>query len=211
MDNVLAGMTKDIKQIIVNAHQKYPKHNTRIKNPEVHQNTDNPHNYHNTTSQPEATAHNYETRNPESRITVQAVRKRTARQHDTEGVSNFHLGEDGQIIRTHLGHPRSNYCFITSHTRVGCKYRKEDLSNSINCAVHPDKGLLPYKNYRGSPHTVTQIIPVERTINGLTNEVIAKICKLLPFKDRCKFGATNRRFRFVLTMPEFWRKYFADK
>ena len=50
VDNFLAGMAKDIKQIIVNAHQKHPESNTRIRNPEVHQDIDNPPNHHASTS-----------------------------------------------------------------------------------------------------------------------------------------------------------------
>ena len=36
VDNFLAGMAKDIKRIIVNAHQRDPEANTRVQNPEVH-------------------------------------------------------------------------------------------------------------------------------------------------------------------------------
>ena len=52
VDNFLAGMTQDIKQIIVNAHQKHPKNSTRVENPEIRQNMDD----HTTEPQLEITA-----------------------------------------------------------------------------------------------------------------------------------------------------------
>ena len=70
------------------------------------------------------------------------------RQHDAKGVSNFHLDRDDQIVRTNSGHPRCNYCFIASHPRMNCKFRKHDLRNNVDRAVHPQKGLLSYKDFK---------------------------------------------------------------
>ena len=127
--------------------------------------------------------------------------KRT-RRHDSKGVSNFHLDQNDQIIRTYAGHPRCNYCFVASHPRTRCKFRKQDLQNGIDRAVHPEKGLLSYKDAR---NTYTPEPPVA-TLEQLPNEILEKICEYLTFEERCKFGATNRRIQFILTADRFWHK-----
>ena len=53
VDNFLAGISRDIKQVIVNAHQRHPESNKRTRNPEVHHSADNPSNNHATTSKPQ--------------------------------------------------------------------------------------------------------------------------------------------------------------
>ena len=112
------------------------------------------------------------------------------------------MDQDDQIVRTYAGHPRCNYCFIASHPRIGCKFRKHDLRNGIDRAVHPDKGLLSYKDFKNQ---YTHEIPVT-TLEQLPNEILEKICEHLTFKDRCRFGATNKRIQFVLTADKFWHK-----
>ena len=124
------------------------------------------------------------------------------RQHDAKGVSNFQLDDYDQIVRTSSGHPRCNYCFIASHPRTGCKFRQYDLSNNIDRAVHPKKGLLSYKNFREQFEQKTP----EVTLDQLPAELIEKIGEYLSFKERCKFGATNTRIQLVLTADKFWRK-----
>ena len=129
-------------------------------------------------------------------------RQLTRRQHDAKGVSNFQLDDYDQIVRTSSGHPRCNYCFIASHPRTGCKFRQHDLSNNIDRAVHPKKGLLSYKNFREQFEQNTPKV----TLDQLPAELIEKIGEYLSFKDRCKFGATNTRIQLVLTADKFWRK-----
>ena len=128
--------------------------------------------------------------------------KRSRRQHDSKGVSNFHLDQNDQVVRTIAGHPRCNYCFIASHPRTGCKFRKQDLLNGIDRAVHPEKGLLSNKRKPDSRIPSIQTATIEQ----LPNEILEKICEYLTFKDRCKFGSTNRRIQFVLTADKFWNK-----
>ena len=164
VENFVAGMARNIKKIIVNAHHKDPE---------------NPHNH------------------------TKPTRRQAIRQHDAKGVSNFHLDQDDPIVRTYAGHPRCNYCFIVSHPRVGCKFRKEDLRNRLDRAVHPDKGLLSYKDVR-YPSRINKAPAT--TLEDLPNEMLEKICEHLTFKDRCKLGATNKRIRFVLTADKFWLK-----
>ena len=127
--------------------------------------------------------------------------KRT-RPHNAKGVSNFHLDQNDQIIRTYAGHPRCNYCFVASHPRIRCKFRKQDLLNGIDRASHPEKGLLSYKD---SKNTYTPKPPVA-TIEQLPNEILEIICEYLTFEERCKFGATNGRIQFILTADKFWHK-----
>ena len=67
---------------------------------------------------------------------------------DAKGVSNFHLDHNDQILRTNSGHPRCNYCFVESHTRISCKFRKNDLKNDVDRAEHPQKGWLSYKKLK---------------------------------------------------------------
>jgi len=124
------------------------------------------------------------------------------RQHDAKGVSNFHLDDNDQIVRTSAGHPRCNYCFVASHPRVGCKFRQHDLNNGIDRAIHPEKGLLSYKNIK------EQLEPKmpETSLEHLPHELIEKIGEYLSFTDRCKFGATNRRIRLVMAAEKFWYK-----
>ena len=124
------------------------------------------------------------------------------RQHDAKGVSNFHLDDNDQIVRTNAGHPRCNYCFIASHPRVGCKFRQHDLNNGIDRAIHPEKGLLSYKNIK------EQLEPKmpETSMEHLPHELIEKIGEYLSFTDRCRFGATNRRIRLVMAAEKFWYK-----
>ena len=210
VNTFLEGIRGDIKQIITNAHQRYPNSNIRTGNPEVHHSTGNAIDDNTTASKTRITAATTQTTgNSEGRRTVQAVRRRPIQQHDNEGVSNFHLDDNGIIVRTLSGHPRCNYCFIASHPRIGCKYRKKDLSNGIKRAVHPNKGHL--QSIKSTQDVTKRIILVSENINGLPNEIINKIGRLLTFKDRCRFGATNKRFRFVLSMPEFWRKINIPK
>jgi hypothetical protein len=73
------------------------------------------------------------------------------RQHDANGVSNFQLDHNDQIVRTSSGHPRCNYCLIASHTRVSCKFRQHDLNGGIDRTVHPQRGLLSYKSLKSNP------------------------------------------------------------
>lgn len=124
------------------------------------------------------------------------------RQHDAKGVSNFHLDDNDQIVRTNAGHPRCNYCFIASHPRVGCKFRQHDLNNGIDRAIHPEKGLLSYKNIK------EQLEPKmpETSLEHLPHELVEKIGEYLAFTDRCRFGATNRRIRLVMAAEKFWYK-----
>ena len=163
VDNFVAGMAKNMKQILVNAH-----HNESVS-------------VHNRTG---------------------PIKKLSCRQHDSKGVSNFHLDQKDQVIRTHAGHPRCNYCFVASHPRTGCKFRKQDLRNGIEWAVHPEKGLLSYKDVQHQP---TPTIPVA-TLKQLPNEILEQIYEYLTFKDRCRFGATNKRIQFILTADKFWHK-----
>ena len=137
-----------------------------------------------------------------TRIRTKPTRKWARRRHDFKGVSNFHLDQDDQVIRTYAGHPRCNYCFIVSHPRTGCKFKKHDLRNRIDRAVHPKKGLLSYKDLKNQ---YTPEIPVA-TLEQLPNEILEKICEYLTFKDKCRFGATNKRIQFVLTADKFWQK-----
>ena len=66
------------------------------------------------------------------------------RQHDANGVSNFQLDHNDQIVRTSSGHPRCNYCFTPSHSRKNCIIRQQDLNGGVDRAVHPQKGLLSF-------------------------------------------------------------------
>ena len=88
------------------------------------------------------------------------------------------------------------------HPRTGCKFRKHDLRNGIDHAVHPEKGLLSYKDFKNQ---YTPEITVA-TVKQLPNEILEKICEYLTFKDKCRFGATNKRIQFVLTADKFWHK-----
>ena len=124
------------------------------------------------------------------------------RRHDTKGMSNFHLDQNDQIVGTYAGHPRCNYCFVASHPRTRCKFRKQDLQNGIDRAVHPEKGLLSYKDSKNTYNPEPQVATLEQ----LPNEILEKICEYLTFEERCKFGATNRRIHFVLTADRFWHK-----
>ena len=138
------------------------------------------------------------------------LKRWTRRQHDAKGVSNFHLDRDDQIVRTNSGHPRCNYCFIASHPRMNCKFRKHDLRNNVDRAVHPQKGLLSYKDFKkqftpGIPATALEQLPTT-TMEHLPNELLEKICEYLPFGDRCKFGASNNRIRFILAADKCWHK-----
>ena len=135
---------------------------------------------------------------PFKRRPKQIIRK----QHDAKGVSNFHLDDNDQIVRTSAGHPRCNYCFIASHPRVGCKFRQHDLNEGIDRAIHPKKGLLSYKNIK---EQFEPKIP-ETSLEHLPHELIEKIGEYLSFTDRCRFGATNRRVRLVLETEKFWYK-----
>ena len=124
------------------------------------------------------------------------------RQHDAKGVSNFHLDDNDEIVRTSAGHPRCNYCFIASHPRMGCKFRQHDLNNGIDRAIHPEKGLLSYKNIK---EQFEPKVP-ETNLEHLPHELIEKIGEYLSFTDRCRFGATNRRIRLVMAAEKFWHK-----
>jgi hypothetical protein len=65
--------------------------------------------------------------------------------HRSAGVEdrlNFHRDQQGIIIKTSAGHPWCNYCFIASHARDICKYRRMDMEYGIDRLEHPDKGLL---------------------------------------------------------------------
>ena len=128
--------------------------------------------------------------------------KKSIRRHDAKGVSNFHLDQHDQIVRTHDNHPRCNYCFVASHPRTRCKFRKQDLQDGIDRAVHPEKGLLSYKNAKNA------YIPEPKvaTLEQLPNEILEKICEYLTFEERCKLGATNRRIQFILVANRFWTK-----
>ena len=126
--------------------------------------------------------------------------KKHIRHHDEKGVSNFHLDQNDQIVRTHAGHPRCNYCFVASHPRTKCKIRLQDLLDGIDRAIHPEKGLLSYRNAKNT----NDVNPPETSIEQLPNEILEKICEYLTFEERCKFGATNRRNQFVLTADKFW-------
>ena len=79
-----------------------------------------------------------------------STKRKFIRRHDSKGVSNFHLDQNDQIVRTYANHPRCNYCFVASHPRTGCKFRKQDLQNGIDRAVHPEKGLLSYKDSKNT-------------------------------------------------------------
>ena len=105
-------------------------------------------------------------------------RKHT-RHHDTKGVSNFHLDQNNQIVRTHAGHPRCNYCFVASHPRTRCKIKKQDLLNGIDRAVHPEKGLLWYRNSKATYNPDPQVASIEQ----LPNEILEKISKYLTFEE----------------------------
>merc|ERR1712051_991049 len=126
--------------------------------------------------------------------------KKQVRHHDKKGVSNFHLDQNDQIVRTYAGHPRCNYCFVASHPRTKCKIRQQDLLDGIDRAIHPEKGLLSYKNSKTTYNPKPQVASIEQ----LPNEILEKICEYLMFEERCKFGATNRRSQFVLTTDKFW-------
>ena len=146
----------------------------------------------------QAIENSYNGERPFKRRPKQIIRK----QHDAKGVSNFHLDDNDQIVRTSAGHPRCNYCFIASHPRVGCKFRQHDLNEGIDRAVHPKKGLLSYKNIK---EQFEPRIP-ETNLEHLPHELIEKIGEYLSFTDRCRFGATNRRVRLVLAAEKFWYK-----
>ena len=141
--------------------------------------------------------------------------KKSIRRHDAKGVSNFHLDQYDQIVRTHDNHPRCNYCFVASHPRTRCNFRKQDLQQGIDRAVHPEKGLLSYKNAQKTyiPEPILSYKNAQKlyipepevtTLEQLPNEILEKICDHLTFKERCKLGATNRRLQFVLTANKFW-------
>ena len=146
----------------------------------------------------QAIENSYNGERPFKRRPKQIIRK----QHDAKGVSNFHLDDNDQIVRTSAGHPRCNYCFIASHPRVGCKFRQYDLNGGIDRAIHPKKGLLSYKNIK---EQFEPKIP-ETSLEHLPHELIEKIGEYLSFTDRCRFGATNRRVRLVLEANKFWHK-----
>ena len=76
--------------------------------------------------------------------------RKSVRRHDAKGVSNFHLDQHDQIVRTYDNHPRCTYCFVASHPRIKCKFRKQDLQNGLDRAVHPEKGLLSYKDAKNT-------------------------------------------------------------
>ena len=146
----------------------------------------------------QAIENSYNGERPFKRRPKQIIRK----QHDAKGVSNFHLDDNDQIVRTSAGHPRCNYCFIASHPRVGCKFRQYDLNGGIDRAIHPKKGLLSYRNIK---EQFEPKIP-ETSLEHLPHELIEKIGEYLSFTDRCRFGATNRRVRLVLEAEKFWYK-----
>jgi hypothetical protein len=129
-------------------------------------------------------------------------KRKSIRRHDSKGVSNFHLDHNYQIVRTCDNQPRCNYCFVASHPRIKCKFRKQDLQNGLDRAVHPEKGLLSYKDAKNTyiPE------PKATTLEQLPNEILEKICEYLTFEERCKLEATNRRIQFVLTADRFWNK-----
>ena len=72
--------------------------------------------------------------------------------------------------------------------------------DGIDRAIHPEKGLLSYRN----PKNIHNCDPPVASIEQLPNEILEKICEYLTFEERCKFGATNRRNQFVLTTDKFW-------
>ena len=146
----------------------------------------------------QAIENSYNGERPFKRRPKQIIRK----QHDAKGVSNFHLDDNDQIVRTSAGHPRCNYCFIASHPRVGCKFRQYDLNGGIDRAIHPKKGLLSYRNIK---EQFEPKIP-ETSLEHLPHELIEKIGEYLSFTDRCRFGATNTRVRLVLEAEKFWYK-----
>ena len=67
---------------------------------------------------------------------------------DYRGHHNFHQNREGIVVKTNLGHPRCNYCFIPSHSRENCVFRREDLIRGIDRLYHPQKGLLRSRNSR---------------------------------------------------------------
>ena len=78
-------------------------------------------------------------------VTGGAIIKRNSEIHRSAGLGdrlNFHRDQQGIIIKTNAGHSRCNYCFIASHARDICKYRRIDMENGIDRLVHPNKGLL---------------------------------------------------------------------
>ena len=89
---------------------------------------------------------------------------------------------------------------ITSKNRM--QVQKTGPENGIDRTVHPEKGLLSYKDSKNTYNPEPQIATLEQ----LPNEILEKICKYLTFEERCKFGATNRRIQFVLTADKFWHK-----
>ena len=72
--------------------------------------------------------------------------------------------------------------------------------DGIDRAIHPEKGLLSYRNSKNT-HDFN---PPMASIEQLPNEILEKIGEYLTFEERCKFGATNRRNQFVLTTDKFW-------
>ena len=89
---------------------------------------------------------------------------------------------------------------ITSKNRM--QVRKTGPENGIDRTVHPEKGLLSYKDSKNTYNPEPQIATLEQ----LPNEILEKICEYLTFEERCKFGAANRRIQFVLTADRFWHK-----
>jgi hypothetical protein len=71
---------------------------------------------------------------------------------------NFHLNQEGEIVRTNAGHPWCNYCFISSHSRDICSFRRIDLEHGIDHLVHPRKGLLQSRRARDRQTTSARAI-----------------------------------------------------
>ena len=138
VNTFLAGMAKGIKRIIVNARHQNPNTDTRLQNPEIHPQVSNAYQEkHNGEDEPSyhSIAKIYlnmvptgpKERSPPPMLTVrepayvgrtsESDGKQIRQQYDANGISNFHRGTDGEVIRTNSGHPRCNYCFIASHPR----------------------------------------------------------------------------------------------
>ena len=64
---------------------------------------------------------------------------------DTSGVPNF-WSINGQLVVSHTGHARCNYCGIPSHSREKCKQRTQDETEGKFYNAHPNRGNILSKN-----------------------------------------------------------------